>query len=271
MKNTRPRIAAIQMCSSHCVQDNLAVAAHAIAQAATVGANLVVLPEMFAIMGRNSREKLLAKETFGHGKIQDFLADQAQKHGLWIVGGTIPLATDEEHKIRAASLMFDDKGSLVARYDKIHMFDVTLSNEESYKESDVTQPGDTLVVVDTPVGRVGMGVCFDIRFPEMFRALSDKKMQIIALPTAFTVTTGKAHWELLARTRALENTCYLVGACQGGEHSGGRKTYGHSLIIDPWGRVIATQQDTAYGVITAEILLEKTGNLFAANADSEEH
>ena len=258
IKNT---VAAIQMCSSHHVSENLKSAEQLIAQAASNQAKLIVLPEMFAVIGLSANDKVLVKEPFGDGQIQRFLAAQAKKHKVWIVGGTIPIEGNHEKKIRASSLVFNDEGVCVARYDKIHLFDVTVSEHEVYKESDSTEAGDTLVVIDTPVGRLGLGVCYDIRFPELFRAMFEKNVQIIAIPAAFTVTTGKAHWELLARCRAIENYCYVVGACQGGTHSNGRKTYGHSVIIDPWGDVVARKESIEPGVIYTEIDLNKTGSI----------
>lgn len=247
------KVAAIQMCSSHMVDDNLQVAAKLITEAATNGAQLVVLPEMFAVMGMTNNDKITEKEIFENGKIQTFLSDQAKKHGIWIVGGTIPIACENNHKVRAASLVFNDQGHCVARYDKIHLFDVTLSDKETYKESDTIEPGKEIVVVDTPFGKLGLAVCYDVRFPELFRCLFNKGAEIIALPSAFTVPTGEAHWELLARSRAVENFCYVIGACQGGVHSNGRKTYGHSIIVEPWGKVVAKQDGVKSGVIYSTI------------------
>lgn len=251
------KIAAIQMCSSHLVDENLETVANLIFEAAKNDAKLIVLPEMFAIIGLGATDKVVVKEPFGHGKIQSFLSEQAKKNYVWIVGGTIPIECNDETKVRAASLVFDDKGNFITRYDKIHLFDVTISNQEIYKESDTTEPGNELVIVDTPFGKLGLGVCYDVRFPELFRCLFDKGAEIIALPSAFTVTTGEAHWELLARSRAVENFCYLVGACQGGTHSSGRKTYGNSIIIEPWGNVISKKEGVDTGIIYANIDLNK--------------
>lgn len=247
------QIAAIQMCSSTNIDENLATANELISQAALNGAALVVLPEMFAIMGTDQTDKLKVKETLGTGKIQAFLAQCAKAHNIWIVGGTIPMACDDNHKIRAACLVFNNAGVMVARYDKMHLFDVAVSATETYQESATTQAGDTVVVVDTPVGRLGLAVCYDIRFPELFKCLMQKGAEIIAVPSAFTVPTGEAHWELLARSRAVDSLSYIIGACQGGTHTSGRKTYGHSLIVDPWGSVIAQQTILAPGVIYASI------------------
>lgn len=254
-------VAAIQMCSSHLIDDNINIAKQLISKAASNNAKLVVLPEMFAIMGLNPKDKILAKEKFGFGKIQDFLSEQSRKNKIWIVGGTIPIESENNEKVRASSLIFNEEGSFVARYDKIHLFDMLVSEKEAYKESDTTEPGSELIVVDTPVGRLGLGICYDIRFPEMFRDLYSKKVEIIAIPSAFTVTTGKAHWEILAKSRAVENFCYVIGSCQGGTHSSGRKTYGNSIIIAPWGNIVAKKKGVGAGVIYAGIDLGKVGKL----------
>ncbi|MDO8954593.1 MAG: carbon-nitrogen hydrolase family protein [Gammaproteobacteria bacterium] len=251
-----PIISAIQMCSSHIVDENLATAASLIREAAGKGANLVVLPEMFAIMGEKATDKVVVKEEFGSGKIQDFLADQARINKVWLVGGTIPISCADSHKVSAACLVYDDKGALASRYDKIHLFDVTVSDTESYKESATTYPGDKVVVIPTPFGKLGLSVCYDIRFPELYRAMFNMGAEIIVIPSAFTVKTGEAHWELLARARAVENFCYVIGACQSGTHSSGRKTYGNSLIVEPWGNVSASLPE-GVGVITASMDLDK--------------
>jgi predicted amidohydrolase len=250
------KVAAIQMCSSHLVAENLTTAAELIQEAAANQAKLVVLPEMFAMMGMDASDKVAIREPIGHGEIQSFLAEQAKKYCIWIVGGTIPIICKDETKARAASLVFDDLGNRVARYDKIHLFDVAISQSEVYQESNTIEPGDRLIVIDTPVGKLGLAVCYDVRFPELFRCLFNRGTEIIALPSAFTVTTGAAHWKLLARSRAVENFCYVIGACQGGTHTNGRKTYGHSLIVEPWGTVIAEKDDTEPGVIYAILDLE---------------
>lgn len=249
------KIAAIQMCSSHIVDDNLLVAATLIKEAADNGAQLVALPEMFAIMGLTGTDKVNVKEVFGNGKIQDFLSVQAKQNKIEIVGGTIPIACDDNTKVRAACLVFNEQGEMIARYDKIHLFDVTLSPTEIYRESDTTQPGNQLVVIDTSVGKLGLAVCYDVRFPELFRCLVNQGAEIIVLPSAFTVKTGAAHWELLARSRAVENFCYLIGPCQGGTHSSSRQTFGNSLIIEPWGTCIKKEGITP-GVIYSDINLE---------------
>jgi deaminated glutathione amidase len=248
-RNLMKKVAAIQMCSSHDIENNLQEASRLIQEAALNKADLVVLPEMFAIMGLKPTDKVEAKEKFGSGRIQTFLSEQAKKNGIWIVGGTIPIACDNDKKVRAASIVYDDKGIFKARYDKIHLFDVDISETEKYRESDTTEPGNEIVIVDTPVGRLGLGVCYDVRFPELFRYMFNQGVELFSLPSAFTVKTGEAHWELLARSRAVENFCYVIGACQGGTHSSGRKTYGNSVIIDPWGTVSAKVNGIDSGVI----------------------
>jgi deaminated glutathione amidase len=251
------KFAAIQMCSSRDVDENLRNAAALIARAAKEGAKLAVLPEMFAIMTEKTADKLIAKETLGAGKIQAFLSEQAKKHDIWLVGGTIPITGHATNKVKAASLVFNNQGERVAHYDKIHLFDVTLSDQEIYRESDSIEAGDHLTLVDSPFGKLGLAVCYDIRFPELFRWLFNEGADIFIVPAAFTVLTGTAHWELLARSRAVENFCYFIGACQGGRHANGRETYGHSLIIEPWGKVIQEIAGTTPSVICAEIDLAK--------------
>lgn len=246
-------IAAIQMCSSHVVDENLLIAEKLISEASNNGANLIVLPEMFAIMGMNDTDKIKVKEVFGQGKIQSFLSQQSKKNKVWIVGGTIPIACSNDKKIKAASLIFNDEGNCISRYDKIHLFDAIISENEIYKESDTTEPGNKFTVADTPFGKLGLGVCYDLRFPELFRYLFNSGAEIIILPSAFTEKTGRAHWEVLARSRAIENFCYFVGACQGGSHTNKRKTYGNSIIIDPWGNIISKIDGTSTGIIYSKI------------------
>lgn len=256
-----PRIAAIQMCSSHIVEENLLTAARLIAIAAKNNAQLIVLPEMFAIMGKKPTDKVDARETFGSGKIQDFLSQQAKMHKIWIVGGTIPIACDDDHKVRAASIVYDHNGNMVARYDKIHLFDVTISETESYRESDTTEPGHDIVVVDTPVGKLGLTVCYDIRFAGLYTELFNRGAEILVIPSAFTVKTGEAHWQLMCRARAVENFCYVVGSAQGGTHSSCRQTYGHSLIVEPWGTVVEEQLQPGDGVVYVNVDLERLRNI----------
>ena len=253
-----PIIAAIQMVSGPSVAENLAATAELLAQAATHGAKLAVLPENFALMGQRESDKLAVRETEGDGPIQAFLAEQAARHHLWLVGGAIPLrVAGDDDRVRAACLLYDDQGRQAARYDKVHLFDVqVVGSAERYAESATIAPGDRYVVADTPLGRLGLAVCYDLRFPEQFRALVDQGMEILALPAAFTATTGLAHWETLLRARAIENQCYVIASAQGGKHANGRETYGDSLIIDPWG-VVLNRLPQGPGVVLAEFDRER--------------
>lgn len=247
------KCAAIQMASSPNISANLLEAEKLIAEAVKAGAKLVALPENFALMGNNELDKVKAKETDGLGTIQSFLENTAKKYGVWIVGGTIPIAGDNDNKVRAACLIYDDKGNRVARYDKVHLFDVHVPNtNEVYRESDSIEAGDETLVVDTPFGRMGVAVCYDLRFPEFFRKMSEQGVDFIVIPSAFTAETGAAHWELLLRARAVENLCYVIAPNQGGFHKNGRRTFGHSMIIDPWG-VILDCYKTGSGFVSAEI------------------
>lgn len=250
------RVAGIQMTSGHEMSENLKTAANLIEKAVDEGAKLVVLPEMFAMMGLDQLDKVKYRENIGDGPIQTFLQQAALKHKLWIVGGTIPIATHDENKVKASCLVFDDQGKQVARYDKIHLFDVEINQKkESYRESMTTEPGDKIVVVPTPFGKLGLAVCYDLRFPEMFRRMHQEGVEIIALPSAFTQTTGAAHWEILVRARAIENLVYIVAAAQSGMHSNTRKTYGHSMIVNPWGEIKSSLAH-GQGVVIAEIQLK---------------
>jgi len=232
------KIAAIQMASGPLVQANLMEAGKLINTAVDQGAKLIVLPESFAIMGLHESDRAVVAENAGQGVIQDWASKIAKKHAIWLVAGTIPLKTDNPKKSTASALMFNDLGEQVARYDKIHLFDVTVEeNHEIHNESETTLAGDKPVVVDTPFGKVGLAICYDLRFPEMFRQMTRQGAQIFAIPSAFTKSTGKAHWEIMLRTRAVENLCYVVAANQGGYHVNGRETYGHSMLIDHWGTV----------------------------------
>jgi nitrilase len=247
------KVAAIQMASGPNVNANLIEAERLISMAAEAGAQLVVLPENFAIMGVSETDKVKIREADGQGPIQDFLAEQSAKHKLWLVGGTIPLEADVANKVRGACLLFDDQGQRVARYDKIHLFDVSLpESDENYIESETIEHGDQIKVVDTPFGRLGLAACYDLRFPELFRQMLDQDVQIIVLPSAFTAITGNAHWEILVRARAVENLCYVIAAAQGGYHIGGRETYGDSMIVNPWGTVL-DRLPNGSGFVVAEL------------------
>lgn len=229
------KAAALQMISTPDVTENIATAERLIAQAAQAGAQLLVLPEYFAIMGARDTDKLALIEDEGRGPIQDFLAAMALKHQVWLAGGTLGLRAQVENKVRNSLLLFNPQGQRVARYDKIHLFGFD-NGSECYRESDTIERGDTLIAVDTAIGRLGLSVCYDLRFPELFRAMG--ALDILILPAAFTATTGRAHWEVLLRARAIENQCFVVASGQGGVHPTGRETFGHSMLIDPWGQVL---------------------------------
>jgi deaminated glutathione amidase len=240
MSTSNTKVAAIQMASSPNVSANLLEAERLISEAVEGGAGLVVLPENFAFMGEQDREMVtLSEEPYG-GPLQGFLSQMAKRYGIWLVGGTIPLRASKGGKVRAACLVFDDKGNQVAHYDKIHLFDVHLvETDERYVESSTIEPGNEVVVVDSPFGRLGVAVCYDLRFPELFRQLLEKGAEVFVVPSAFTAMTGKAHWETLVRARAIENLAFVVAAAQGGYHVNGRETHGHCMIVDPWGTVLA--------------------------------
>ena len=245
------------MASGPNVKANLEEAERLIKTAVQQDAKLVVLPENFAIMGLSEMDKVAIAEAPGEGPIQQFLSQQARKHEIWIVGGTIPIESNVTGKVFSASLLYNDNGDMVARYDKIHLFDVVLeASKESYTESETIEPGDDVVVVDTPFGKLGMAICYDLRFPELFRAMADVGMEICVLPSAFTSLTGKAHWESLLRARAIENLCYMIAPDQGGYHINGRETHGDSMIIDPWG-VVLNRLPHGTGVVVSDIDLEK--------------
>lgn len=244
------RIAAIQMISAPEVAPNLATAAHLIKEAAAQGAQLVALPEYFPIIGPSDETRLKAREPDGNGPLQDFLSAAAARHGIWLVGGSIPLSANDPDKLLNSCLVFDPNGRRVARYDKIHLFGFS-KGEESYDEALTIEAGAAAPVsFDTPFAHVGLGICYDLRFPELFRAMG--RIDLLVLPAAFTDTTGRAHWEILLRARAVENQCYVLASAQGGRHPTERMTHGNSMIIDPWGDVLA-RIDKGEGVVVAEI------------------
>lgn len=243
------KVASIQMISGPEVGPNLETASRLIAAAATDGARLVALPEYFPLIGASDETRLAVREQPGVGPMQDFLADAARRHGIWLIGGSIPLAADDPGKLLNSCLVFDDQGRQVARYDKIHLFGFT-KGAEHYDEAATIAPGHRVVTFDSPFGRIGLAICYDLRFPELFRAMGP--VDLIVLPAAFTETTGRAHWETLLRTRAIENQCYLLASAQGGQHPTGRQTHGNSMIIDPWGDIVA-RMDKGEGVVAAEL------------------
>lgn len=256
-------LAAIQMASSPNVSGNLLEAGRLTEAAATQGARLIVLPENFALMGLHETDKRDVAETDGKGPIQDFLSRTAERYKVWLVGGTIPLQ-GASGKVRASCLVFDDKGQRAGRYDKIHLFDVSVpGTDESYQESATIEAGEDPLVIDTPFGRLGLSVCYDIRFPELYRQMSSVGMDILAVPSAFTARTGAAHWEILVRARSVENLCYTIAANQGGFHINGRETYGHSMIVDPWGATLASLAQGS-GVVTAQFDRDRLERVRAA-------
>jgi deaminated glutathione amidase len=261
------KVAAIQMASGPNVSANLLEVEGIVGDAVDAGAEMVVLPENFAFMGKTDEETLKLKEEPGDGPLQTFLSQLAKRHGIWVVGGTIPLATNNPNKIRSACLVFNENGEQVARYDKIHLFDVhLLETDERYSESKTIEPGTNTVVLDSPFGRIGLAICYDLRFPEQFRNLLDEGMEIAILPASFTALTGKAHWQPLIQTRAIENLSYVIAAAQGGYHISGRETHGHSMIADPWG-TIQNQIERENGFAMGEIdlnLLHQTRRAFPA-------
>ena len=237
-------VAAIQLVSQTDVTENLNCARRCLEQAAAGGARLAVLPENFAAMGRRDLAALGRAEALGEGPILPWLRQAARELGLWIVAGTLPLPPQgqPDAKVRACSLLIDDQGQTAARYDKLHLFDVDVADSRGrYRESDDYAHGEQVVVADTPVGRLGLTVCYDLRFPELYGLLRDAGAELISAPSAFTAVTGAAHWQVLIRARAIETQCYLLAAAQGGVHPGGRETFGHCAIVDPWGRVLAEQ------------------------------
>lgn len=254
------RVAAIQMISGPEVAENLAAAGRLIRAAAAAGARLVALPENFYIIGRHETDKVKARERDGSGPIQDFLSETARAEGVWIVGGTVPISCQDPARIRSACLLYDDSGRRVARYDKMHLFRFE-GRDERHDEARTLQGGETPVAVATPFGRLALSVCYDVRFPELYRALGE--FDAMFVPSAFTVPTGAAHWETLLRARAIENQAYVVAPAQGGLHPTGRRTYGHSMIVDPWGEVLALRAE-GEGTVLAELDLERVREVRAA-------
>ena len=243
------RVAAIQMTAGPNIWGNLEEAARLLELAAAEGAKLAALPEYFCLMGMSDADKVAVCEQANRGPIQEFLSKTAKRLGLWIVGGTVPLVSSRPDKVRNSCLVYDDKGEQVARYDKIHLFGLELGTER-YAEEETIEAGCGVVVVDSPFGRIGLSICYDLRFPELYRSMGE--VDIIFAPAAFTATTGRAHWETLIRARAIENLAYVVAPAQGGYHVNGRETHGDSMIVDPWG-VVLNRLPRGSGVVTADI------------------
>ncbi len=250
------------MVSSANLAENLDSAAALINEAAAQGAELAVLPEYFPIISDNERDKFACREQFGNGPIQEFLASAASRHKLWLMGGSIPLDSGDPARVYNSCLLYSPDGKVVARYEKIHLFDVKVdpSGKETYNESSTIAPGSKVVVAETPFARIGMSICYDLRFPELYRSMLEQDISLITVPSAFTWTTGKRHWELLLRARAVENLCYVIAANQGGQNTPRRATWGHSMIIDPWGEILATVE-TGPGVACADLDLDKLRSL----------
>ncbi len=243
------RVAAVQMVSGADIRQNLLDAERLVAEAAARGARLVALPEYFPLISADETAKVRAREHDGAGPLQDFLGETARRHQVWLIGGSIPLAAAAPDKVRNSCLVFDDGGRRVARYDKIHLFGFRRGTEQ-YDESRSIEAGDAVVAFDSPFGRIGLSICYDLRFPELYRAMG--AVDLLVVPAAFTHTTGQAHWELLLRARAVENLCYVLAAAQGGTHSGGRRTWGDSMVVDPWGVVLDRLAQGA-GVVVADL------------------
>jgi predicted amidohydrolase len=259
------RIAAIQMISTPDVAENRATARRLVSRAAQDGANLVLLPEYWPIFGMHENDKLAVAEQPGAGPIQDAMASMARELGIWLIGGTMPLVASEPGKVLNTLLAYGPDGLCAGRYDKIHLFGFS-RGEESYNESRTIAPGATVQTLETPLGRVGLSVCYDLRFPELYRAMGP--CNLIVVPSAFTWTTGQAHWEILLRARAIENQCYVLAAAQGGRHPNGRRTWGHSMLIDPWGEVKAVLPEgegVVCGELDAQLLDTVRANLPALN------
>ncbi|HVJ10608.1 MAG TPA: carbon-nitrogen hydrolase family protein [Burkholderiales bacterium] len=247
------RLAAIQMVSGPELAPNLAAAERLIAAAAAAGARLAALPENFYIIGRHEGDKVKLREPDGHGPVQDFLFATAKKHRIWILAGTVPICAEDEKRVRGACLVYDDGGTRVARYDKMHLFRFKNEKEE-YDDTRTVEPGNRPLAIASPFGRLALSVCYDVRFPELYRGLGE--FDVMFVPSAFTVPTGQAHWETLLRARAIENKAYVVAPAQGGTHAGGRRTWGHTMIVDPWGEILGVQ-DEGEGLVVAEIDLER--------------
>ena len=254
------RMAAIQMISGPRVADNLVVAGHLIDEAVAQGAQLVVLPEYFPIIGAADADRVKAREDLGHGPVQDWLAATARRHGIWIFAGSIPLTAAAPDKMLNSSLVYNPAGECVGRYDKVHLFGFR-KGSEAYDEASFIEPGSQVVAVDTPFGKIALSICYDLRFPELYRALAP--VDLILVPAAFTETTGRAHWEILLRARAIENQCYVLAVGQGGRHENGRETHGNSMIIDPWGEIL-DRKLKGPGIVIADLKHERIAEIRAA-------
>lgn len=258
---SRSLVAAIQLNSGENPERNLAAAAGCLGEAAEKGAQLAALPENFGLMpGRDSDRRAVA-EVPGEGPVQEFLARQARELGIWIIGGTIALRSPDADRLYNSSLVYDSSGRRVARYDKIHLFDIDLENGESYRESETIRPGERPVLVEAPPGRIGLSVCYDLRFPALYGYYSARGAELFSVPAAFTETTGRVHWEILLRARAIENLAYVIAPAQGGTHPAGRRTWGHAMIVDPWGEILAVREEAGPGMVVAEVDTRRVAEL----------
>ncbi len=253
------KVAAVQMVSTSGVVHNLEAARRLVAQAAGAGAQLVVLPEYFCLMGHHDRDKLTVAEAPGNGPIQQMLSTAAREHGVWLIGGTLPMQSDDPDRVFNSNCVYAPDGMLAARYDKIHLFHYD-NGRERYDEGNTICAGSEPVALQAGALRVGLSVCYDLRFPELYRALMQAPCDLLSVPAAFTHTTGLAHWELLLRARAVENQCYVIAAAQGGTHDNGRRTFGHSMVVDPWGKVVAVLAE-GEGVVLADIDSARTASV----------
>ena len=255
------KVASIQLSSGPNIQANLLEVGKYLEQISKTNSKLVVLPENFAMMPESDSEFLTNSETEGSGPIQDFISEKARIYKLWVIAGTIPIRTDNPKKVTSTTFVYNDMGEVVTRYDKVHLFDVELPNsDESYNESEVFQNGNDLKVVKTPAGVIGLAICYDLRFPELFRLQKSHNVEILVIPSAFTEQTGKVHWETLVKARAIENLCYVVTSCQDGYHISGRQTHGNSMIVNPWGQIMS-RLSSGSGFIESEIDIKKLNSI----------
>jgi predicted amidohydrolase len=259
---TMTKVAVIQMVSSNDLEKNLEQAAELIAYAASQKAEFVLLPEYFPIISDDEQDKVKLREIFGKGPIQEFLIGQSRQHDIWLMGGTIPLESEEAGKVYNSCLLYNPDGIVTARYDKVHLFDVNVdgSGKESYIESNTISSGNSIVTTTTPFATIGMTVCYDLRFPELYREMVDKNVNLVTVPSAFTYTTGKHHWKTLLKARAVENLCFVMAADQGGQNTERRRTWGHSMIISPWGDILASIEEGA-GIAIADLDFQAQANL----------
>lgn len=254
------KIAAVQTNSSEFIADNLKRISRILRQCRDDGCQFAVLPECFAFMQKHGQQLIEQAEDFGRGVIQDWLAEESSRLGIYLIGGSVPLRCEDPNRATNSLLVYDVQGLCVARYDKIFLFDVHLSQDEIYAESDYTMAGNMPQVVETPLGKIGLSICYDLRFPELYRDLVDQGAEMLVVPSAFAHSTGRVHWMPLLKARAIENACYVVAPAQFGSHNGQRTTWGNTMILDPWGKVMA-RLDSGWGFVAADINHEELGNI----------